>query len=80
MVLDISGIFLFMPLFSFLFVFIIVYSVLMKTKILGEGWTNLFVFNRQEIVRGPPQKEECNGGGLAERRRLLFGRIGPLNP
>lgn len=37
MAIDISGIFLFMPIFSFLFVFFIVYAVLAKTKILGEG-------------------------------------------
>jgi len=36
MVLDISGIFFFMPVFSFLFVFLISYAILLKTKILGE--------------------------------------------
>ena len=44
MAIDISGIFLFMPIFSFLFVFLIVFAILNKTKILGgEGWTNMFV-------------------------------------
>lgn len=42
--LDISGIFLFMPVFSFLFVFVVVYAILAKTKILGgEGGVNLIV-------------------------------------
>jgi len=35
-VVDISGIFFFMPVFSFLFVFLISYAILVKTKILGE--------------------------------------------
>ena len=44
MVLDISGIFFFMPVFSFLFVFLIVYSILAKTKLLGDsGFVNFFV-------------------------------------
>ncbi|MEK6914832.1 MAG: hypothetical protein AABW83_04230 [Nanoarchaeota archaeon] len=44
MVVDISGIFFFMPIISFLFVFLIVWSLLIKTKLLGEStWTNLFV-------------------------------------
>ena len=37
MAIDLSGIFLFMPVFSFLFVLLIVYSVLSKTKVLGES-------------------------------------------
>jgi len=37
MVLDISGIYFFMPVFSFLFVFLIVYAILSKTEILGES-------------------------------------------
>jgi len=36
MVLDISGIFFFMPVFSFLFVFLICYAILIKTKLLGD--------------------------------------------
>lgn len=44
MVVDISGIFFFMPIITFLFVFLIVWSILAKTKLLGESaWTNLFV-------------------------------------
>jgi len=44
MVLDISGIFFFMPVFSFLFVFLICYAILVKTKLLGEmGFVNSFV-------------------------------------
>jgi len=44
MAIDISGIFLFMPIFSFLFIFLVVYAVLAKTKILGEtGFINFFV-------------------------------------
>ena len=44
MVLDISGVFFFMPVFSFLFVFLITYAILAKTKILGEmNWINVFV-------------------------------------
>lgn len=41
--LDISGIFLFMPVFSFLFVFVVVYAILAKTKILGDSKVNLLV-------------------------------------
>ncbi len=37
MVLDISGINFFMPVFSFLFVFILVYALLAKTKIIGDS-------------------------------------------
>ncbi len=37
MPLDISGLNFFMPVFSFLFVSLIVYLILFKTKILGEG-------------------------------------------
>jgi len=44
MPIDISGIYFFMPVFSFLFVFLIVYAVLAKTKILGDsGFVNLLV-------------------------------------
>jgi len=44
MAIDISGIFFFMPIISFLFVFLIVWSILVKSKILGEApWVNLFV-------------------------------------
>jgi len=44
MVLDISGIYFFMPVFSFLFVFFIVYAILAKTKILGDsGFVNVLV-------------------------------------
>jgi hypothetical protein len=37
MPLDISGLQFFMPVFSFLFVFVIVYAILAKTKIIGES-------------------------------------------
>jgi len=37
MVVDISAIHFFMPIFSFLFVFLIVYSVLKNTEILGDS-------------------------------------------
>lgn len=37
MAIDISGIFVFMPIFSFLFVFLITYSILFTTKILGDN-------------------------------------------
>jgi hypothetical protein len=37
MAIDITGIYFFMPVFSFLFVVFIVYAILAKTKILGEG-------------------------------------------
>jgi len=37
MALDISGINFFMPVFSFLFVFILVYALLAKTKIIGDN-------------------------------------------
>ena len=37
MAIDISGIYFFMPVFSFLFVFVIVYALLAQTKILGEN-------------------------------------------
>ena len=37
MAIDISGIYFFMPVFSFLFVFLIVYAILAKTKILGDS-------------------------------------------
>jgi len=35
--IDVSGLNFFMPVFSFFFVFFIVYSILWKTKILGEN-------------------------------------------
>jgi len=37
MAIDISGIQFFMPVFSFLFVFVIIYALLAKTKIIGES-------------------------------------------
>lgn len=37
MPLDISGLNFFMPVFSFLFVFVIIYAILFKTKVLGES-------------------------------------------
>lgn len=44
MAIDISGIFFFMPIITFLFVFLVVWSVLVMTKILGDApWVNLFV-------------------------------------
>ncbi|MEK6830968.1 MAG: hypothetical protein AABX77_02970 [Nanoarchaeota archaeon] len=44
MPIDISGVYFFMPIFSFLFVFLIVYAILARTKILGEaGFMNLLV-------------------------------------
>lgn len=44
MAIDISGIFFFMPIISFLFVFLIVWSILVKSSILGDvPWVNLFV-------------------------------------
>jgi len=44
MTVDISGIFIFIPVFSFLFVFLVVYAILTKTKVLGEAaWINVFV-------------------------------------
>ena len=36
-VLDTSGLGFFMPIFSFLFVFVLIYALLAKTKILGEN-------------------------------------------
>lgn len=43
-VADLSGVEFFLPILSFLVVFIIVYAVLNKTKIIGEGkWGQLFV-------------------------------------
>ncbi len=44
MPIDISGVYFFMPIFSFLFVFLIVYAILARTKILGEaGFVNLLI-------------------------------------
>ena len=36
MALDISGISFFMPVFSFLFVFLVVYALLLKSRVLGD--------------------------------------------
>jgi len=41
--MDVSGIFFFMPIFSFLFVFVVVYAILAKTKVLGDEKVNLLV-------------------------------------
>ncbi|MEK6859706.1 MAG: hypothetical protein AABX54_02725 [Nanoarchaeota archaeon] len=41
--MDISNLFFFMPVFSFLFVFVIVFAILAKTKVLGEGRVNIIV-------------------------------------
>lgn len=43
MVMDISYVFYFMPVFSFLFVFIVTYAVLAKSKVLGDERINLLV-------------------------------------
>lgn len=44
MAIDIPGIFFFMPIITFLFVFLVVWSLLKMTKILGDAdWVNLFV-------------------------------------
>jgi len=45
MAIDISGLNFFMPVFSFLFVTLIVYLILLKTKILGEGKFLLFLIS-----------------------------------
>jgi len=37
MALDISGLLFFMPVFSFLFVFIVIFALLAKTKVIGES-------------------------------------------
>ena len=37
MAIDISGINFFMPIFSFLFVFVIIYAILAKTNLIGEN-------------------------------------------
>jgi len=51
MAIDISGIFIFMPIFSFLFIFLIVYAVLAKTKVLGDvGFYNFFVSFIMSII------------------------------
>jgi len=51
MAIDISGIYFFMPVFSFLFVFLIVYAILARTKILGEsGFVNLLVSFIMSII------------------------------
>jgi hypothetical protein len=42
--LNIAGLYFFMPVFSFLFVFIVIYAILFKTKILGESqFVNILV-------------------------------------
>lgn len=42
--IDLSGFLYFMPLFSFLFIFVVVFSILTKTKILGENkFVNLLI-------------------------------------
>lgn len=42
--LDISGLNFFMPIFSFLFVFVIIYALLVKTKVLGgSGFVNVLI-------------------------------------
>ena len=42
--LNIAGLYFFMPVFSFLFVFIIVYAILAQTKLLGESkFVNLLI-------------------------------------
>lgn len=42
--INISGISFFMPVITFLFIFILVYAILAKTKILGESkWVNLLI-------------------------------------
>jgi hypothetical protein len=44
MAIDVSGVNFFMPVFSFLFVFVIVYAILAKTKILGDNkFVNLVI-------------------------------------
>jgi len=43
MAADISGLAYFMPIFGFLLVFVVVYALLAKTKILGDSkWANTF--------------------------------------
>jgi len=37
MAIDISGLSYFMPIFGFLFVFVIIYALLLKTKLLGDS-------------------------------------------
>jgi len=43
MPINITGIYFFMPVFSFLFVFVVVYAILTKTKVLGEQKVNLLI-------------------------------------
>ena len=44
MAIDISGLMFFMPVFSFLFVFVIVYALLASSKVLGESkFINLLI-------------------------------------
>jgi FtsH-binding integral membrane protein len=44
MAVDVSGLSYFMPIFGFLFVFVIVYALLSKTKLLGESmFINLLI-------------------------------------
>jgi len=43
-VIDTSGLGFFMPIFSFLFVFVLIYALLAKTKILGENkFVHIFI-------------------------------------
>lgn len=51
MVVDVSGLSFFMPVFSFLFVFIVIYAILAKTNILGGNqFVNLLVSFIMSIV------------------------------
>jgi len=44
MVLDVSGLGFFVPIFSFLFVFVVIFAILKKTELLGESaFINLLV-------------------------------------
>lgn len=51
MALDISGIYFFMPVFSFLFVFVIIYAILAKTRLLGDSqFANVLVGLMMSII------------------------------
>ena len=41
--MNISSLFFFMPVISFLFVFVVVFAILAKTKVLGDGRVNIIV-------------------------------------
>jgi hypothetical protein len=44
MAIDISGLVFFMPIFSFFFVFLIIFAILAKSQILGESkWINVLI-------------------------------------